>query len=121
MSVTDQFTRWLCPKCGEAGFDSWNKAMFDGVVQDPEALPNPWILGDSCHVCTWPAVTCYTLPTEPPRAIFGPMLHQFSYESEAMRLILADPEAGEYLLPALKRDADWSQGCMHAKLSGSVR
>ncbi|WP_289145226.1 hypothetical protein [uncultured Sphingobium sp.] len=120
MSAVDQFTRWICPKCGADGFDSWNKAMFDGVVQDPAALPNPWVLGDCCQTCTWPAVTCYTLPGDPPRTIFGPTLHQFSYESEAMQLILTDPESGEFLLPASSRDADWSQGCLHAKLSGSV-
>jgi hypothetical protein len=118
--MVDQFTRWLCPKCGAAGFDSWNKAMFDGVVQDPEALPNPWVLGDCCGYCTWPAVTCYTLPGDPPRAIFGPMLDLFSYEEEAMRLILADPQSCEILLPATERDADWSKGCMHAKLSRTV-
>ncbi|WP_143066708.1 hypothetical protein [Sphingobium sp. YR768] len=120
MSAIDQFTRFLCSKCGAAGFDSWNKAMFDGVVHDPSALPNPWILGDQCQACTWPAVTCYTIPGEAPRAIFGPHLHGFAYEGKAMELIVADPSSGQLLLPSAARDADWSRGCLHAKHSESA-
>lgn len=120
VTAIDQFTRFCCPKCGEAGFDSWNKAMFDGVAHDPGALPNPWILGDCCHRCTWPAVTCYTLPGQPARAIFGPMLHDFCYEVEAWRLFVKDPCSGVALLPSPARDADWRRGCIHAKFSGSA-
>ncbi|MES2175092.1 MAG: hypothetical protein V4523_14255 [Pseudomonadota bacterium] len=120
MTAIDQFTRFLCPKCGAPGFDSWNKAIFDGVIHDVNALPNPWILGDQCQACTWPAVIFYTTPDEVPRVIFGPDLHSFAYESEAMRLISADPSSGEPLLASTARDADWSRGCLHAKLSGSA-
>lgn len=120
MNAIDQYTRFLCPKCGSPGFDSWNKAMFDGVIHDPNELPNPWIMGDNCQTCMWPAVTYYSIPGEAPLAVFGPHLHCFAYESEAMSLISADPSLGEPLLPSSDRDADWSRGCLHAKFSGSA-
>lgn len=112
----DQFSRWCCPKCGTHGFDSWNKAMFDGVRHDPDALPNPWVLSDCCHVCTWDAVVSYTTPDTPPRAIFAAGQDWLDHEEEqaACRAIVAGT-AGDPLLPSLVRDADWSRGCMAAK------
>lgn len=114
----DQFTRWLCPKCGLAGIDSWNKAMFDGIDHGDAPLPDPWILGDQCAYCVWPCVISYTTPDAPPRAIFGPLPagpECFTYEHEAMRAILADPISAAELQPATTRDADWSRGCLAAK------
>lgn len=120
----DQFTRWLCPKCGCGGIDSWNKAIFDGtdhgeeVESGREPLPNPWILGSNCDRCVWPCVVSYTTPDAPPRAIFGPVecgSGCFAYEPDAMRAILADPTAAILLQPSEIRDADWSAGCLAAK------
>ncbi|MFY9349101.1 MAG: hypothetical protein WBL20_08070 [Sphingobium sp.] len=116
LDAFDQFTRWRCPKCGAGGFDSWNKAMFDGVSHDPDALPNPWVLSDCCHVCAWSAVVSYTTPDAAPRAIFAPSRCWFDSEEElaACREIV-DGTDGHALLPSLVRDADWSRGCMAAK------
>ncbi len=116
--MSDQFTRWLCAKCGKPGIDSWNKAMFDGVVHDPADLPNPWVIGDSCHSCCWPVVISFTEPGTPPRAIYGPIQSgrgEFEYEDEAVLAILADPASAIELLPSDTRDADWSGGCLAAK------
>jgi hypothetical protein len=118
----DQFTRWLCPKCGQAGIDSWNKAMFDGVAHLPVMmeLPDPWILGDQCSSCLWPAALRYTKPDAAPRAIFGPNPFSnrpgvYAYEIEAMNRLQDTPDSGELLRPSDKRDADWSRGCLAAK------
>lgn len=111
----DQFTRWLCPKCGAPGFDSWNKAMFDGIVRDPDDLPNPNILGDTCQHCGHPAVTCYTLPDQPPRAILSSD-GTYAYEAFAMTCFEVAPASeGVELRPSDRRDADWSRGCLAAK------
>ena len=116
--MTDQFTRWLCAKCGKPGIDSWNKAMFDGVDHDPAELPNPWLLGDNCQCCVWPVVISYTEPGTAPRAIYGPIQSgpgQFAYETEAFLAIEADRASALELLPSDARDADWSGGCVNAR------
>lgn len=111
----DQFTRWLCPECDQPSFDSWNKAIFDGIDQDPDDLPNPWILGDTCQHCGHPAVTCYTTPDAPPRAIFS-IDGTYAYEVFAMACFEADPAGeGVPLDPSDRRDSDWSRGCLAAK------
>ncbi|KMS54713.1 hypothetical protein [Sphingobium cupriresistens] len=120
MSQFDQFTRWQCPRCCEAGIDSWNKAMFDGIANDPANPPNPWILGDNCCHCGWPVVTRYTVPEEAPRAIVSPD-GRFDYEAAAFDSIAADPASAITLSPTPARDADWSRGCLHAKHSGSAQ
>lgn len=119
MTVIDQFTRWRCPKCNAAGIDSWNKAMFDGIANDPASPPNPWILGDNCCHCLWPIVSRYTVPGEAPCAILSPD-GRFDYEADAFNQIAADPASAITLSPTLARDADWSRGCLHAKISGSA-
>jgi len=118
--IFDQFTRWTCPKCGSAGIDSWNKAMFDGVRQEPDDLPNPWILGLECDKCLWPCVVSYTTPDQAPRAIFAPNAFDhtalsYVYEPNAMRQLAANPASGVSLAPSDRRDADWSRGCLAAK------
>jgi hypothetical protein len=112
----DQYTRWQCPKCGAAGFDSWNKALFDGVEHEPgQPLPNPWILGDTCHRCSQPAVTCYTTPDAPPRAIFS-VDGTYAYEAFAMVCFEANPTGeGQPLAPSDQRDGDWRKGCIAAQ------
>lgn len=111
----DQFTRWLCPKCGMDGFDSWNKAMFDGIVHDPDNLPNPWVIGDTCQCCGHPSVVSYTTADAAPCAILGPGFNDYSHEDEALKRFEAQPDAGVQLLPSPTRDADWSRGCLAAK------
>lgn len=116
--MSDQFTRFLCAKCGKPGIDSWNKAMFDGLNLDADDLPNPHILGDNCHRCSWPVVISYTEPGTRPRAIYGPINdgpHQFAYEDQAFQQIKADPMSALELLPSDTRDADWSGGCLNAR------
>lgn len=117
-ALFDQFTRWRCLKCGLAGIDSWNKAMFDGIDHGNAQLPDPWILGTQCDRCVWPYVISYTGPDAPPHAVYGPVLNGascFSYEQDAMRRILADPGFGVELEPSHSRDADWSAGCIVAR------
>ncbi|MBG6116240.1 hypothetical protein IWY39_000044 [Sphingobium sp. JAI105] len=114
----DQFTRWLCPKCGLAGIDSWNKALFDGIDHGDAPLPDPWILGTQCDRCVWPCVVSYARFDVQPTAIFGPLSAGagcFAYEDKAMAAILADRTAGEMLAPSDRRDFDWSRGCLAAR------
>ena len=113
--IFDQFTRWACPKCDRQGFDSWNKAMFDGVDHDPDNLPNPWTLGDTCQCCGWPCVVSYTTADAAPRAIASPD-DSYAYEAGAFKAFEADPNAGTPLNPTIFRDADWSRGCLAAKV-----
>lgn len=112
--MSDEFSRWLCPKCGEPGIDSWNKAMFDGLTHEG-GIPALHILGDMCHHCTHPITLAYRAPGVAPRAIVGPDEDSFEYEHGAMLELEADPAAGVELLPSTARDADWSRGCLAAK------
>lgn len=111
----DQFTRWLCPNCGEAGIDSWNKAMFDGLNWDHGPLPDRHILGDQCHRCTWNCVTCYTAADVIPHIIMGPDRDSYGFEADACRAFLENVSAGQPLEASDRRDADWSRGCVAAK------
>lgn len=118
MTPFDQYTRWLCPKCGAPGIDSWNKAMFDGIDHGDDPLPNPHVLGDNCQHCAWPVVVRYATADEAPTAIFGPIPlcdGCFNYEPAAMRQILAAPETAIALQPSIARDRDWSRGCLAAR------
>jgi len=112
--MSDQFTRWTCGKCGQAGIDSWNKAMHDGIDWDGE-YPNPAVFGDTCQKCGWNVATCYTTPDCAPTAIYAADPDDFSYEQAAMEKLEADPSAGETLEPSTARDSDWSRGCVAAK------
>lgn len=114
----DQFTRWLCEKCGQPGIDSWNKGVFDGTDFGADAIPNPWLLGSDCEACGHPVVLSYTTPDAPVRAIYGPVRDgpdQYSYETAAFAAFEADAGAGTELRPSSKRDVDWSAGCLAAK------
>lgn len=108
----DMFTRWLCEKCEEPGFDSWNKALHDGINFHGN-YPNPHLWGDTCQCCGAPAVVAYTTLDAAPTAIFG--LPSYADESDNMDRLLADPSLGTVLSPSLKRDADWSRGCMNLR------
>lgn len=109
----DQFTRFLCDKCDRPGFDSWNKAMHDGIDYEGD-YPNPAVYGDECQCCGHPAAVCYTSPGLAPTAIYSPD-DSYSYEGGAIDQLQADPSRGQSLRPASKRDADWSGGCVGAK------
>jgi hypothetical protein len=106
----DMFTRWLCEKCGEAGIDSWNKSMHDGLDFEGD-YPNPAVWGDTCQHCCAPVVVAYTTPDIAPTAVFG--LPGYSDENANMDRIGLDPTVGVTLRPSLKRDHDWSGGCMN--------
>lgn len=112
--MSDQFTRWLCPKCGGAGIDSWNKAMHDGIDYGGQ-YPNPAVFGDACQKCGWNVAICYTTADCAPTAIFAPTMNNYNYELEAMNRLEADPSSGETLQPSTTRDSDWSRGCVAAK------
>lgn len=112
--MSDQFTRFLCAKCGEAGHDSWNKAAHDGINWHGN-VPNPLIYGDMCHYCGWPAVVAWGAPGEPALAIYSPDESSFAYENDAMARIEGHPDDAVKLEFAVKRDADWSGGCLAAK------
>lgn len=116
--MADQFTRWLCAKCGGDGIDSWNKAIFDGPSWEKgEILPNPWVLGMECWRCLWPCVVCYTSPEAAPRALYGPYASgEQAYEYEAAAFLrIEDQSASIELLPSTSRDVDWSAGCLAAR------
>ncbi len=106
----DQYSRWLCPKCGRAGIDSWNKAMHDGIDHGGE-YPNPWILGLDCEHCIHPVTVAWYGPDDVPRAIFGETVSDWQYEPGAMQSLETDPLAGVPLEPSTERDRDWSHGC----------
>lgn len=110
----DQFTRFLCRKCGEAGHDSWNKAAYDGPHHDGE-VPNPLIYGDECQKCGWPAVIAWSAPGEQARAIYGPDPDSYDYEPHAIDLMERSIGNGSLLEWSTVRDADWSGGCTAAK------
>jgi hypothetical protein len=112
--MSDQFTRWLCPMCGEPGIDSWNKAMFDGLDHEGE-LPPLHILGYDCMRCWIPVTVAYRGPNVAPRAIMGPHDGPYEYEDAAMAALEGDLTSGVELLPSIARDADWSGGCVAAK------
>lgn len=119
----DQFTRWLCPSCGQDGFDSWNKAVFDGPTWEDEgelpSLAHPYMLGCECWRCDQDATIRYTSPGVPPRVIMAPEDHKpgqwMEFVESAFAEFNANPEAGVACLPAQTRDADWSRGCLAAK------
>ena len=118
MITVDQYTRWLCDKCGKAGIDSWNKALYDGNPAPPAAYG--LIFGDSCQYCMWPVTVRYPAPDMAPRAIYGPIPYgdrQFSYETDAMLSLEFNLGAGEPLQPSTERDRDWSGGCSRAPAS----
>lgn len=113
--MSDEFTRWLCAKCGCDGIDSWNKAVFDGPAWEVgEQIPDPWIVGMECWRCMTPCVVSYGAPGLPPRAIYSPD-GSYEYEREAMELIQTSPEGAIVLLASKTRDADWSRGCLAAR------
>ncbi len=115
IDTPDQFTRWLCAKCGKAGIDSWNKAVFDSFSwEEGEQIPDPFILGDNCQVCWAPLVVSYSTPGLAPRAIYGPD-DGYGYEVEAMAIIVAKSDKAIKLEPSTHRDADWSGGCLAAR------
>jgi hypothetical protein len=113
----DQYTRWLCPKCGAAGVASWNKATYDGIdYDDDDNPPCPNIFGDNCEYCCWPFVAAYYRHDERPRAIFGPLPFEsgtgcWDYEQAAMTIIEEDKDSGTELDPSQVRDSDWRGGC----------
>lgn len=122
--VFDEFSRWLCSKCGEPGIDSWNKAIFDGVdhedVENPEL---PHVLGMDCTSCGWAVTVRYDTPDLPPVAIYSPVPadatdeNQYAYEGDAMAQIRADRAAGLALADAgpLERDHNWRGGCRNLR------
>lgn len=112
--MIDQFTRFLCDKCENDGFDSWNKTMHDGINYHGN-YPNPCIYGLECSHCGHPAVTAYTSPDAAPTAIYSPDEDSYDYEGDAMTALERDPSAGTALRPSQHRDSDWSQGCVAAK------
>jgi len=112
MTQIDQYTRWLCAKCGNPGIDSWNKAMHDGVNYGGE-YPNPAIFGDTCQSCGQPIVVAYSTPDTAPIALYG--APKWASEAADMDRIEADPACGETLQASDKRDADWSHGCCAPK------
>lgn len=115
MTGADQFTRWCCPKCGDDGIDSWNKAVWDGPgYQSLDEVENPHIIGGECWRCWWPITVAYFAPGETPRAIVAPS-DNYSYEETAFAKFAASPGNGVTLTPAKSRDADWSRGCSTAK------
>lgn len=109
----DQFTRWLCPVCGEHGIDSWNKAMHDGIDYGGD-YPDPAIYGLDCDRCLHPVTVAYFAQDAAPRAIAAPE-DSYAYEAAAMAKFEADRGAGVELAPSLVRDSDWSRGCLVAK------
>ena len=121
MAAHDQFSRWCCLKCGEAGIDSWNKAVWDGPgFRSLSDVPNPWIIGGECVYCGWPCVVIYTIPEVAPRTIYGPIGpdeegNSYEYEDEVLDLIEADITASVVLSPSNTRDTDWSGGCLMAQ------
>jgi hypothetical protein len=112
--MSDQFTRFLCAKCGEAGHDSWNKAAHDGINWHGN-VPNPLIYSDECHSCGWPSVVAWGAPGEGALAIYGPDAETFAYEDEAMARIEKHPEQAVALEYSAVRDGDWSGGCLAAR------
>lgn len=109
----DQFTRFLCDKCEEPGFDSWNKMMHDGIDFKGD-YPNPCIYGLECVYCMHPATVAYFTAGIAPTVIYSPD-DNYVYEEEAMDRLQANPALGQTLRPSMKRDADWSGGCLAAK------
>ncbi|WP_047168863.1 hypothetical protein [Rhizorhabdus histidinilytica] len=111
----DEYTRWTCERCGKPGFDSWNKAMHDGIYFAGD-YPNPAIFGVDCQDCGHPAVLAYTTPHMAPRAVFGPHQYDYAYEPAAMSAFQTDPHFGVELRPSSARDRDWRGGCLSAVL-----
>lgn len=109
MSALDQYTRWRCEKCGDAGISSWNKATYDGADFSEE--PYPRVFGDQCNSCCWPVSVAYGPPDTAPHAIYGPHDREscFAYEDEAFAVLQAG--GGTELQPTAVRDHDWSGGC----------
>ena len=116
----DEYTRWQCPKCGAAGVDSWNKALFDGIDHDDDLKPHlPHLLGLECDACSWPLVIRYDGAELVPVAICGPVPFNagaqcYAYEGAAFTAIETDRGAGIDLLPSDHRDKDWRGGCCSA-------
>lgn len=110
--MSDQFTRFTCKKCGSAGHDSWNKSLHDGLDHGGK-YPNPFIVGDECQCCGWPAVIAWYGPGERARAIYSPDEDSYAYEIKAMGRI--ERGEGDLLEFSDKRDADWSRGCVAAR------
>lgn len=104
----DQFTRWTCEICGDAGFDSWNKALHDGLNFRGN-YPNPCVWGDTCQRCGAPAAVCYTTPDAAPTALFGEP--GYKDEDANMARLEDNPRVGLPMRPSLERDCDWSGGC----------
>lgn len=116
MIGADEFTRWCCPKCGQDGIDSWNKAVWDGPgYASLDEVEFPHIIGGECWRCWWPIAVAYFAPGDAPRAILAPADDDYSYEDAAFA-DLADPASkAAVLAPAQTRDADWSGGCIAAR------
>lgn len=114
----DEYNRWLCAKCGEAGIDSWNKGIYDGLIHEDDDHPElPHVLGAECTECAHPHVVAYLEKDRAPRIIYGPVpfsagVSCYEYEHSAFLAFKDDPEAGEPLAPALLKDRDWRGGCM---------
>lgn len=110
----NEFTRFLCPRCGQDGVHSWNKSAWDGPGWDQP--PNPMIFGEDCNCCGWPLTVRYDGPEEPPVAILCPDdPPSYTYEDDAMAALEQDRAAGVVLSAATTRDADWSRGCLAAR------
>jgi hypothetical protein len=107
----DQFTRWLCEKCGSPSICSWHKTYWESGAGDVERMT----FGQECWDCGWPLVVCYPAPDMAPRAIYGPFasttVDQYAYEQDALRLLEASISNGEPCRPSAERDRDWSDGC----------
>lgn len=118
--IFDQFTRWCCPKCGQDGIDSWNKAVWDGPgFQSEDEIPQPWIIGGECFRCWHPCVMIYPGKDAPPRVFLAPSPldeeNAYSYELQALDMAENNPLLGTECLPSTSRDRDWSGGCLAAK------
>jgi hypothetical protein len=109
LTTVDQFTRWLCEKCGNPGIASWNKARYDGNPFPPESYG--MIFGDNCNECWWPITVRYPAPDMAPRVIYGPDSSGFAYEPDAMDALARSLDAGAPARPSEQRDRDWSGGC----------
>lgn len=112
----DQYTRWLCPKCGAPGIDSFNKAIFDGPPFEDAFQFDEYIFGDQCQRCTWAITVRYTTADEAPTAIVNPEWEDregYNYQRDAIIRIATDPDLT--LQPSDQRDRDWSRGCLAAR------
>lgn len=120
MTPFDQFTRWCCPACGEAGVDSWNKEAFDGLDWGNAGPPEKLVFSYYCVTCSNVLlVVCHPSPAHAARAIIA---HHVDFpwdastqaaEDAAFEAFKLDTFAGVELKPSHERDGDWRGGCLN--------